>query len=601
MYSPSLNKVFIVGLDSKIKDTITFDHEISDYTYKPNNLTKWQDLCSPGQPIQNETEFAGNVGDGATDISYRYTAYNTLSLAETSGGATSEINNTVNAKQNEVFFDFNLATQWQEGKCEDIGVNTWRLYRKEGANDYKLALSVPIYRELSESMNTTATTLSLTATTYTGYPLNPDGTQSTNNFYILVGDEIMLVDGTTAGTNTWTVARAQKGTTAQEHDQADFAYIFSVIDNTATSSLGTVCPIKNDYVENCKLMTSHNGRFWMANSAENPSRVWYSSVNADTGNADEDIILESSYFDINRNDGDEITAIYPYMGNLLVFKKRSMWYIYGDGESAGIYNLKETVGCMSQKGIVEYGNTLLFPSYEGWMILAGNEVFNMSNSKIRNFWNGINWNYAYKMCAEKNMAHNEIWLSVPYSTSTENNRVIVLKTNISDFKGKNSFMIWTRDISCMELFDYDSTFQTVTANMMYLFSGSSTGGINQENYGVLDDTAAISSSLTTKRFSMDYDRHKKFKRLILDYEGQGENAYTISYQYGTDKTSIGTVNTITTGGAGMTSERTHIREFLVNPENPEGSYIYFVFSNSTEGHLMQIYNLSIDYKTGKVR
>jgi len=568
------------------------------FTIAPFDFTEWADLCAPCKPIQQETASAGSI-TGTPVMSYRYTGYNPDSLAETSGGTISPIQ-TSTGKKNEVFFDFNLATQWTEGKCEDIGVTNWRLYRKDGTADFKLALSVPIYWEVAETLGDLVTDLTLKVSALKGMLVKPDGTASTENFYILLDDEILFVDGSTVTTTSWTVARAQKGTTIATHDAAKFAYIFSIIDDIPTASLGTVAPINNDYVDNCKMMTSHNGRFWMANSPENPSRVWYSSVNPDTGTADEDIISETSYFDINKNDGDEITAIYPYLGNLLVFKNRSSYYIYGDGENASVMPWKETVGCVSGKTIVEIGNNLVYLSYEGLMLCSGLTITCISK-KIKNFILGINWNYAYKAVAERNPEFNEIWFAVPYSTSTINNRVIVFKTTISDFKEDNSFMIWTRDISCLQLFDYDSSFQSATANMLYLFSGDSTGSINQENIGVLDNTTAITSTFTTKRFNFEYDNNKKFKRLILDFEGQGSNAYTISYQYGTNKTAIGTANTINTGGSGFTSEKTYIKEYLVNPENPEGNYIYFVFTNSTISQLMQIYNISIDYKSGKVR
>jgi len=85
-------------------------------------------------------------------------------------------------------------------------------------------------------------------------------------------------------------------------------------------------PTSTAAVPKGKLSLIHKNRMWIANNPDNPSRIYYSDESS------HDYFPAINYFDIRKNDGDEITIAMNLLGKLTVGKNNSIQKIYTDGD-----------------------------------------------------------------------------------------------------------------------------------------------------------------------------------------------------------------------------------------------------------------------------
>lgn len=137
---------------------------------------------------------------------------------------------------------------------------------------------------------------------------------------------------------------------------------FAALTNTAN----------NDYTNptsgnapQAKLIANHSGHLWWAHTREGgvefPSRVRFSHPLQPENFADAD------YFDIDPDDSDKITAIVPFKDQLLVFKQRSVYAVFGyDRESFVVERLAGTAGVSCPK-VVDANSGICY-----WWSVDGN-------------------------------------------------------------------------------------------------------------------------------------------------------------------------------------------------------------------------------------
>lgn len=112
-----------------------------------------------------------------------------------------------------------------------------------------------------------------------------------------------------------------------------------------------------------KHVTSHLGRVWVANTTEAatafPNRVRWSHPNRG-----EDY-RQSDFIDVDIGvDGDQITAIVPFRGHLLVFKRRSLYAIFGTSEDDfRVVQLSSTAGCPDSRAVAASERRIYFWSW----------------------------------------------------------------------------------------------------------------------------------------------------------------------------------------------------------------------------------------------
>jgi len=131
-------------------------------------------------------------------------------------------------------------------------------------------------------------------------------------------------------------------------------------------------------------------RVFVANTYDYPSGVYWT----DTAYLpdEEDAWSETQLFFVGLNDGDVITGLYVWRGDLYVFKKNSVWKVMNTSpESGALIKLTSEYGCVAQSTIDEYKNRLIFLSNKGVILFDGSfftEVSLPIEPDIEN-WNNL--------------------------------------------------------------------------------------------------------------------------------------------------------------------------------------------------------------------
>jgi hypothetical protein len=105
----------------------------------------------------------------------------------------------------------------------------------------------------------------------------------------------------------------------------------------------------------------------------NQSRVWYTPVYGALDIGDSERVPPSNYMDVDAYDGDAITGLSCFMGNIVVFKSRQIGRLVPTGDATAPYrfvSLTKAIGCVAPKSICvgedENGSpALYFMSHRG--------------------------------------------------------------------------------------------------------------------------------------------------------------------------------------------------------------------------------------------
>jgi len=111
-------------------------------------------------------------------------------------------------------------------------------------------------------------------------------------------------------------------------------------------------------------------RVFIANTYDYPSGVYWT----DTAYlpSQENAWNETQLFFVGQNNGDIITGLYVWKGDLYIFKRNSIWRLSGASPEAGyLIKLTSEYGCISQDTIDEYKNGLIFLSDKGVIFFDG--------------------------------------------------------------------------------------------------------------------------------------------------------------------------------------------------------------------------------------
>jgi len=104
----------------------------------------------------------------------------------------------------------------------------------------------------------------------------------------------------------------------------------------------------------------HRGRHWGANTASNPSRLYYSV----SGNPEDWSGAGSGSIDVDIGDGDEITGIYSFQGELFIFKGSTNLSIHrlrgSTSSDFALVPFTRNISAAWQNCIFQYNNDLIF-------------------------------------------------------------------------------------------------------------------------------------------------------------------------------------------------------------------------------------------------
>jgi hypothetical protein len=168
-------------------------------------------------------------------------------------------------------------------------------------------------------------------------------------------------------------------------------------------------------------ITSHYGYVWIANTVESAtaftSRVRWSQPNKPEDWRTNDFID----IDVGR-DGDVITALVPYRDRLLVFKRNSVWAIYGSSpDTFQVVPVTQKYGAISQEATAATEKGVYFFSWpDGVLHYDGSAVSWLFERLAPAIQNGTIPG-AQQAAIAIGWLRQRLYVSIPYSTSATSN------------------------------------------------------------------------------------------------------------------------------------------------------------------------------------
>ncbi len=224
-----------------------------------------------------------------------------------------------------------------------------------------------------------------------------------------------------------------------------------------------------------------------AGDAAKPCRVWFSGLGTpqiwSTRGG-----IEGNYLDLDVNDGDFITGIRQWNGNLYAFKRHSVYIIQYTGVASSPFvqkRLASNFGAISHWSIKDIGsNGLMFLSERGPAVCLGtyvlpvaatNDILDRFNSSSATSYNLASMNVS--TCG-LNATKSQIWWGVSSHSATTSDMTLVY-----DYEKQ---VFWENDCSSNVYAEVlDSNFFT------HIWSAGYDGYVYQQDTGLDDNGAAI--------------------------------------------------------------------------------------------------------------
>ena len=310
----------------------------------------------------------------------------------------------------------------------------------------------------------------------------------------------------------------------------------------------------------------HKEKVFCVDTDDPSTLVWSDSFAPETWNP-------LNYWDIRKGDGDEITCILPFVGELLVFKQRSVHALKGTSlDDFALQEISSTIGCAGPRAAVVHDLKVFFLSERGLHITNGMNIVNISEGVIPDTWERVNTNSLHK--ATLSVWNNLIWISLPIDGNTVNNLTLVYDPATSAF-----FPMTGINASCYSYFD--------DGNGIKLYAGGPESGyVYIEDQGYDDAGTAIDAYWRGKYFDMGIPEVEKKSRYlyIQDSPNTTEIAtVAVSADYGDYN------------GLQYYKDKGVSREFTFNLENNRWNYLSPEISHDGTGPC-EIRGILISYK-----
>jgi len=239
----------------------------------------------------------------------------------------------------------------------------------------------------------------------------------------------------------------------------------------------------------------HKEKLFAVNKDDPSTLVWSESFQPEEWPA-------VNYWNVKTGDGDEITALYKFIGELVIFKRRSIHSLRGVSlDDFRMDEIESSIGCVGPRAVVQHGLRLWFVADDGIYVFNGMRVDNITSERIPKVWQRINKEYLHKAAA--GTWDEMVWFAVPEGDSTDNNMVI-----ICSLQGDRevSFWIWRGiNASCFQKFD--------DGNELIFYSGDSKEGyVNRQYVGEDDFGEPIEAYWIGKAFDMGAPEYEKKAR-----------------------------------------------------------------------------------------
>lgn len=279
-----------------------------------------------------------------------------------------------------------------------------------------------------------------------------------------------------------------------------------------------------------------------------PSRVWFSNIgDPDTWTTGTD------YFDVGKDDGQEITGIGILDKFLVIFKENSIYVLTGDGPSEwkldattnNLVNVANSVGCASHRSIVQVGNDLWFmDQYGNIRSLRKNEegsnpLQGIVSENIQGTIDGLNKGALSEVSAT--FFNNRIYFAAPNGSSNYNNIVMVADLSITLESPRNphpwvTYTGWNPAVF--------TVYTPSNTPQLYYGEGDADSLVYQAETGTNDNSAAIDFDIQDRMIDLrDPHRKKTARFLITTAESGGDYDVEVSTSLdGVDFTDHGDIN-----------------------------------------------------------
>jgi len=150
------------------------------------------------------------------------------------------------------------------------------------------------------------------------------------------------------------------------------------INGTTATRLGTTANASGNHPI-AKYITFHKNRLFLGNTGDgaNPSRVIFTG--SDANPADLEYFKTLSTVDFDPDDGDEITAIVPFLDQLTVFKRNKIFTLRGNQPSSFIRVLANpALGCVAPRSAQAWDKGIMFLSTRGVFSFDGSRATRVS-------------------------------------------------------------------------------------------------------------------------------------------------------------------------------------------------------------------------------
>jgi hypothetical protein len=407
------------------------------------------------------------------------------------------------------------------------------------------------------------------------------GATYTNNSitYTIVGTSLSGTSGSIAGTITATGSGAPNtfGTLTKTGGTGDSTINFSL-------------EVLNANITSAKFVTQWNNYIFLANvtigTTAYPTRIYWSNLQDDT------TWSAVNWIEVSMLDGQKITGVYALADRLIVFKERSIYNMFYTGDVVLPFVVQTsnspTVGCVAPYSIQEVENGIVFLSFDGFYYYDGNSAYKMS-LQIQNTINGLNLTRLSQARSLKQRQKNRYMCSLPSSSTTQNDTVIVwdwVLNAFSVYEGVNSSAMKTVYVGGFEEQIYFADYKGYTYQM-------DTSSTNDFPVGI--PTAINAFYYTNWKTYGDAMLKKATPNVVIYYQSSNavitfgyaydfnlssQYLYTFSLANGTAVYGTAIWDYATYAGAGGLNQRQDL--------NGRGRVVQFYFANSNMGETFQI-------------
>jgi hypothetical protein len=350
-----------------------------------------------------------------------------------------------------------------------------------------------------------------------------------------------------------------------------------------------------DNLTNFRAMAIKKDRVFVAAHPTVKNRVHFSYFDPYLGYAVYDYFPAIYFFDVATEDNDEITELRVFRNTLIIFCKKSVWALKGDGASLGdleLIKLNVPKGCIAQNSVQEVGNNLFFLADDHVYSLFATEQEYISaqimSDKILPVLKSVG--LVDKSQASSIFYDNKYYLSFPSGLTLVYDVTLESWTRFTNIKA-NSFIV--RD------------------NLLYFSSND--GVIYRFNENKFSDNGdPISFKMKTKIFDFDYPVHKKkFRRSWVITKQWANYSSTFDLDIVVDQFAMQNVSGLTgeskAEGSGVWDVSTWDNstwDFSETVQNElkigkKGKDIQFQISNENADEPLTIYGFVLEYQIKK--